>query len=166
MKQYYKEPNFYYILIPAVITIWAIILSMVSIKTADSKLARQKKQYTESQDYLRQIIELDPERLDYKNSKDGGSKFDYASVIEEFASKLNINSANYSLQASKEVKRGGKRTQSASITIKPIDVQTCASFISELLLRWPDLECDSLTLTNLPDGPDLWNVSLKMTYNF
>ncbi|MFH1616455.1 MAG: hypothetical protein ABIG61_15380, partial [Planctomycetota bacterium] len=59
-----------------------------------------------------------------------------------------------------------RKTVSADVSIKEVDMEKFSQFLSMLLLRWPDLQCDQLKLTKLPAGPDSWKANLKLTYNY
>jgi len=166
MKDYYKQPDFYYVLIPAIITLWAVIAWMVSVPTAEKKWDRSKNQYSDAQTHIERILTLDAERLDYEKNKGKDSEFDYATAVEQFAGLWKIPSSAYSLQAGREIKRGGRRTKTANVSIKPVNIEKFCQFLSTILLRWPDLQCDQLKLSKLPGGPDSWKADIKLTYNY
>ena len=166
MKEYYKEPNFYYILVPAIAVLWVIVTWFVSLPTAEKKWQRNREQFEDAQTQITRILALDPERLEFENQKGKSVEFDYANAVENFARAWKIPPSNYSLQASREIKRAGQRTKGASVQIKPVDVETFTQFLSAMMLRWPDLQCDQIKLTKQKDGPDSWKVDLKFTYYY
>jgi len=166
MKDYYKKANFYYILIPAIIGLWALIAWEVSLPAAEKKWARNKKQYTEAQSRITKILELDPERLEYEEQKGRSSEFNYTDAIDRLAKRWNIGSSNYSLHAGREIKRRGQKTKGATVTIKQINIEKYAQFLSSMLIRWPDLQCERLKLTKLKEGPDTWKVEMAFTYYY
>ena len=166
MKEYYKKPNFYYIIIPVITTLWVLLTWTVSLDTAEKKWQRSREHFKEAQTQMTRILALDPERLEYKNQEGTSVEFDYANAVENFARAWKIPPSNYSLQAGRQIKRGGQKTKGASVSIKPVDVETFTQFLSAIMLRWPDLQCDSLKLTKQKDGPDSWKVDIKFTYYY
>ena len=166
MKDYLKNPNFYYILIPAVATIWALLACFALMPAASNGYQELEGDYYESKDLIGKIIQIDPGRLDYKQQKGSSADFDYATAIEQFAKINRIAPSNYSLRGGKEVKRGGRRTKSADMTINAIGIEDFAKFLSSMVIRWSDLKCELLTLTKLKSGPDSWKATVKFTYYY
>ena len=166
MKEYYKNPNFYYIAIPAIIALWALTTWTLSLPAAQSKLDRKRKESSQSEEYIAQILEFDPDRLEYETQKGKDKEFDYLTAVEWFARKQEILPSNYLLQSRLPTERRGRKTKSADITIKSIDIERFSKFLSAMLLRWPDLQCEQLKLTKLPEGPDAWKATMKLTYYY
>lgn len=166
MKEFYKQTNFYFILIPAIVSLWAILTWGVSAPTAAKKWTRAQNDYKQAQEIVAKILILDPERLDYEKQKGKSAKFDYATTVEKYAQQFNIPPSNYSLQSGRDMKRGGQKTKGAALQIKPIDVGKFSQFLSAMMYRWPDLQCDQLKLTKQKDGKDSWKVDIKLTYYY
>ena len=166
MKEYYKKPNFYYIIIPVITTLWVLLTWTVSLDTIEKEWQRKRKDHKDAQIQMARILALDPERLEYENQEGASVEFDYANAVEKFARVWKIPPSNYSLQAGRQIKRGGRKTKGASISIKPVNVETFTQFLSAIMLRWPDLQCDQLKLTKQKDGPDSWKVDIKFTYYY
>jgi hypothetical protein len=166
IKNCYKNPNFYYILAPVVAVIWVLFLSTVSLSKADDKCTRRAKDYSEVQKLIPQILTIDPERLKYKVRQEASGEFDYSVALEEIAKLCGISSSNYSMTGGNAPSKGGKSRKTANVAIKTVDIVRLSRFLSQILDRWPDLECDVLTLTKLNTGKDDWKVSLKFTYTY
>jgi len=166
MKDYYKNPNFYYTLIPLAAALWAVFTWSVSLPAADKNWDRKQKQHKDAQGWITKILELAPERLEYQTQQGASRQFDYAAAVEQFAKLCQIPPSDYSLQAGRETKRGGRKTKSATIKIKPVDVGRFAQFLSKMLFQWPDLQCEQLKLTKEKGGPDVWKADLKLTYYY
>jgi len=137
---------------------------MSSLPAADKKWDKSQSDFNKAQDLIAKIAALDPDRLNYKAEKAGGSKFDYSSAIEEIAKIVAIPSSSYSLVARRPATSGGKEKKSADVTISTVDIETLAKFISQMLLRWSDLECDLLSIDRLPAGKNNWKAVMKFTY--
>ena len=166
MKDYLRNPNLYFLAVPLLTVCWALYAYAIQVPSANKTWEEQEKDYTISKKYITNILELAPERLEYKKSDDKADEFDYARVIATYAKQHGIPSKNYKVISRKPVKKSGKRTQSADITIETIDIQKLASFLSRMLGRWPGLECEQLSLAKLRQGKDNWKVTLKLTYRY
>lgn len=166
MKDYYKNPNFYYMLIPLAAALWAVFTWSVSLPAAEKNWDRKQKQHKDAQGWIMKILELAPQRLEYQTQQGESRDFDYATAVEQFAKVCQIPPSDYSLQAGRETKRGGRRTKSATVKIKPVDIGRFARFLSKMLFQWPDLQCEQLKLTKEKGGPDVWKADMKLTYYY
>ena len=167
MKKYLKNPFFYYAVIPAVAGIWAVAAGMVFYPRASSSLQDSQAEYKAAEELLAQIIAVEPQRLVYKQEKGTAVvDFDFTQVVNEFASLFSIPSSNFTLNTRGETRRAGKRARSAVLSIKTIDVEKTTKFLSTMLIRWPDLQCEILSLDKLPQGKNNWKVDMTLTYYY
>jgi hypothetical protein len=166
MKDYYKNPNFYYAIIPLAAAVWAVFAWGVSLPAARKNWDKKKSQYNQTQTHIAKILPLAPERLEFEQAQGGSREFDYGATVEEFAKLCKIPPSDYNLQAGREMKRGGRNTKSANVQIKPIDIGRFAQFLSKMLFRWPDLQCEQLKFTKQKGGPDIWKADIKLTYYY
>ena len=166
MKEFYKEANFYFIIVPALVTLWAVLTWAVSVPISEKKWQRTLDHYADSQTQVERILVLDPERLDIEKQKGQSAQFDFGASVDNFARAWKIPSSNYSLQSGREIKRAGRMTKSATVQINPLDIETFTQFLTAFMYRWPDLQCDTLKLTKQKDGPDAWKADIKLTYYF
>ena len=166
MQEFYKKPNFYFILIPAIATLWAVLAWTVSTPASEKKWTRAKEDYKQAREITEKIMALDPERLDFEKQKGKSAQFDYATTVEQYARQWKIPPSDYSLTSGREMKRGGQKTKGASLQINPTDVATFTQFLSSMMYRWPDLQVDQLKLTKQKSGLDSWKVDIKLTYYY
>lgn len=166
MKDYYKNPNFYYIIVPTFSAIWMLFVSTTALPKSKNLLNDTLTETTRAEELIFKIFEIDPERLKYQNEKGESAEFDYTNALNQFAKLCGIAPSNYSLSGGREIKRSGRKTKSADVTINDIDIETLAKFLSTILIRWPELQCDLLKLTKLNTGKDNWKVSIKFTYYY
>ena len=166
MKDYFKNPNFYYMLMPLAAALWAVFTWSVSLPAAEKNWDRKQNQYKDAQGWTTKILELAPQRLEYQTQEGETRQFDYATAVEQLAKVCQIPPSDYSLQAGRETKRGGRRIKSATVKIKPVDVGRFAQFLSKMLFQWPDLQCEQLKLTKEKGGPDVWKADMKLTYYY
>jgi len=165
-KELWKQPDTYFVLVPILACLWALgagaVLHPKSIKAWDS----QKAEYAEAENLIEQILLLDPERLTFKEQKGKSSEFAYHNEVARFAAEYGITPGNYDLSVRTSLKLKGKKRKSADLSIKSIKIEKLAGFISAMLFRWPDLECEQLTLDKVGAAKDDWKVKLRFTYYY
>ena len=69
MKNVFKERIFYYIFIPAFLAIWPLLIWLVYLPRTENNWRSSEKIYSESKEFMRKILKVDPDRLDYATSK-------------------------------------------------------------------------------------------------
>ena len=166
MKEYYKNPDFYYILIPTLAALWMLFVSTTALPKSKEILNDTLTETTRAENLILQILDIDPDRLKYKDEEGKSAEFDYTTAIDQFTKLCGIAPSNYDHQVGREIKRSGRKTKSADVTINDVDIETLAKFLSVILIRWPELQCDLLKLTKLNVGKDNWKVSIKFTYYY
>lgn len=167
MKKYLKNQNFYYVLIPAAVGVWAMLAGFIFYPNAKKAWESEKDEYQTTQGLITKLVTLQPKRLFYEvDEKDDSGEFDFTKTINEFAQVFSIAPSNCSVNDRGEVKRAKRRTRSANVTIKKIDVQTLAQFLSGMLLRWPDLKCEVLSLQKVKNTKNDWKVDIRLTYYY
>jgi hypothetical protein len=126
-----------------------------------------KAEYEKAEALMDQLATLQPERLAYKvNPGDKSQDFDFTKTINDFAQALSISPSNYNLTVRSEANRGGRKMRSATVSIKSIDVEKLTQFLSALLLRWPDLKCDTLSFSKIKDAKNNWQADISLTYYY
>ena len=166
MTDFYKKPDFYFIITPVVIAIWAILTSTVFISSAKSQWKEVKEEFNDSQPLIAEILAAEPERLKLQEEKKKMGPFNYNMVIKKFADAHSISDRLYSISTSRERNIRGKRTQTANLKIDNVKIEQFAKFLAEMLHVWPNLQCESLTLTKQNTAKDAWKAQLKYSYTF
>lgn len=167
MKEYIKNPLFYYVAVPSLLGIWAIAAGVIVYPRAATTLQQEKEDYTAAQELLAQILAIEPQRLAHQQEKGTVSgDFDFTRMVNDFASLFAIPPANFTLNTRGETRRAGKRARSATLSVRTIDIEKTAKFLSAMLIRWPELQCESLTLEKLPQGKNSWRVDMTLTYYY
>jgi len=165
MKIDLKDPNVYYILVPALVAMWAVTAGLVLYPKSVKAWEQSEAEYTKAQTLMDQLVTLQPERLAYKVDENAKSEdFDFTKTINEFAQALSIPPSNYNLTVRSEANRAGRKTRSATISIKTIDIEKLSQFLSALLLRWPDLKCDTLSFSKIKNAKNNWQAEISLTY--
>ena len=123
MKQYLKKPMFYIIVVPAAAGLWMLYSWMIAYPASVTKYQNSKTQYDEAQNLIKQILTLEPQRLNFKQDKNETAAFDYTNVIDQFTKDFNIAPDNYTLNVRGITKREGKSVKGADLSIKAIDIE-------------------------------------------
>ncbi len=166
MRDIYKNPTFYYILAPIVVALWPLLVRGVHLPNAEHSWKNERNQYNKAQSTITEILTLDPDRLNFADSKEASAEFDYASAIEKIASLCKIASANYKLSSGIIITTGGQKSQSAKVVIKQVNITKFAKFLSTIQLRWAKLQCAQLKLTKKKGLPDTWDADLNFKYYY
>jgi len=166
MKQIYKNPTLYYILVPVIVALWPLLIWGVYLPAAGHNWQVETSQYKEGQSIMTEILALDPDRLKFADSQNAAAEFDYASAIEKTADLCKIPPTNYKLSSGIIITSGGQKSQSAKVGLKQVDITKFAKFLSTLQLRWANLQCAQVKLTKKKGLPDTWDIDLDFKYYY
>jgi hypothetical protein len=167
MKDVLKNPLLYYILIPVLVGCWPLILHSQYLPETQRELDKWKHNLTSGREVMLEILELDPQRLDYVEDRKKGDVFNYASALDKVARLCSISSANFTYSTGKMVVTSkDQKSQTANVNLQNVDIQQCTKFISTIQHQWPDLQCTYIRLTKKPDEKDKWDVKLDFKYFF
>ena len=120
MKDIHKNPLFYYAILPFVITLWPLLVWTVYLPNAQQDWSKQLSNYEKAKIIMTNILKLDPDRIDFANSKNSTDEFDYAVSVDKIASTCKIPSTSYNISSRPIRTSGGKKSQSAMISLKDI----------------------------------------------
>jgi len=165
MRDIYKQPIFYYILLPIVVGIWPLWLFTVGLPGVKADYVKQDKKYQDAEVLIKQILELDPQRLDYAKASAGKSEFDYTLAIDQVCQLCKIPTTGYKLSSSpiRRIK-GGQTSQDATMSIDKIDVEKFAKFLSVMHMRWQGLQSTNVTLSKHKATKDTWKADVRFKY--
>jgi hypothetical protein len=166
MKEIYKNPNFYYILVPAVIILWPLFLWAIALPNTEHSWQNEKKQYETAEKVIDELLGLDPDRLDFAGAKSAAADFDYATAVEEVANLCKIPETNYKINSRPITTSGGQKSQGALVVLNKVDIEKFAKFLSTIQLRWANLQCVKVKLTSEKGLPDSWKVDLELKYYY
>jgi len=167
MKAIYKNPTLYYILVPIMVALWPLLVWGVYLPDAKRSLKKEKAEYGEAQTKMLEILALDPDRLEFTDTNRAPAKFAYVSAVAKVASFCGIPSANYKVNSGPVITKQGKKSQTATVSLKGVDIAKFAKFLSTIQLRWADLQCEKLNKLKKKEGfPDRWDVVLEFKYYY
>ncbi len=166
MKDIYKNPTLYYILVPCLAALWPLLVWAAYLPGAKRNFKDERNQYIEAQVKIATILGRDPTRLELTDPNKTADKFDYATAVSDIARRCRIAATNYTVSSKPERSSSGKKSQSATVVLKQVDIASFADFLSKIQLRWANLQCESVTLTLKKGLKDVWKVDLDFKYYF
>lgn len=165
LNELHKNPLLYYVLVPVAVAVWPCLLYFQSLPQAQKKLVREKGFVGDVNSLVQQILTEDPTRLRDPRARAAGSRtFDYATEIQRVVQACGIGP--YVSRTEKVQSRGGRKTQSADVTLNNVGLVKAALFLSTMLRDWADLECDKIELNRIKNEGDAWKVKLGFNYTF
>jgi hypothetical protein len=167
MKIEFKDPNIYYITVPILAGLWAVLAGFVFYPNSTKAWNKSREDFEAIGKQVKQLADLQPKRLEFKiDEKAKPEEFDFTKTVNDFARFFSIADSNYNLTDRGRSKRAGKQTCSAAIQINRIDIEKFAQFLSGLLLRWPELKCEQLSIEKVKNTKNNWKVNLSLTYYY
>ncbi|HSV27771.1 MAG TPA: hypothetical protein VLH60_07745 [Sedimentisphaerales bacterium] len=155
-----------FILLPACIAIWPLWLAFAALPAAKQDWENDSKKLATAREVARNILTLDPDRLQNVDAAGRRERFEYPFAINRIASISGISPANYRLTVLANVRpTTGQATQNAMVTLSRVPIQTAAEFVSIGEMQYyPNLKCVQLNLTRIRDQRNLWEVNLTFTH--
>jgi hypothetical protein len=164
MKDILKNPYVYYILVPVIAALWPVIIWGIYLPSARNSFSEDKDQYTKAQQVIDELLTADPERLNYTQEKGASTDFDYATAVQKTAEFCSLGPGNYKLSSGIVTTSEGQKSQSASVSLKDVDITKTMRFLSAIQLRWSGLQCTKVTLRKKKGLPDAWDVDFTFKY--
>ena len=166
MKNIYKNPTLYYILVPVVLALWPLIIGGIYSQEAKRNLNKEKNNYKVARSKVAEILTLDGGRLDFSDPKTGASEFDYVDAVDKVADLCKIPETNYQLSSKPISTREGQKSQNCYVVLKDVKIATFGDFLSTIQLRWARLRCVDVRLTRKKGLPDTWRADLNFKYYY
>lgn len=168
MKDLYRNPILYYVLIPVLVGLWPLFVSAMYLPRAEQDVQEQIAHYEKIEPVMMEILTLDPGRLEFADVNDTAAEFTYGGAVDWVASLCKISPTVYNVSTSTIITANNQRTQSAKVDLRQIDVVKFAKFLSMIQLRWGNLQCERVKLTKkegLADN-DAWDVDIEFKYYY
>ena len=166
MKDIYKNPALYYILVPVIVALWPLLVWAVHLPNSEKNLDNDINQYEKAQQRIASILTLDPDRLDLADAKTGAVEFDYVNEVYRIAVQSGISQANCKINSGIIIKTREQKSRSAKVAFKDVDIVKFAKFLSSIQLRWANLQCTKVKLTKKKGLPDTWDFDLDFKYYY
>ena len=166
MKDIYKNPILYYILVPSLAALWPLLVWAVYSPAAERNFKEERSQYDDANDIMLEILGRDPTRLELADPNKTADRFDYDTAVSDVARRCKIPATNYTVSSKPVRTSSGKKSQSAKAVLKQVNIAVFADFLSKIQLRWASLECENVTLTKKKGLADMWKVDLDFKYYY
>lgn len=166
MKDIYKNPILYYILTPVIMCLWPLLVMAVYLPAAEKNKEDQQAQYKKAEAIMVEILTLDPDRREYADSNNVDIEFNFDKAVAKVAGTSKIPPSKWHLNAGTVQTSGGEKSQSATVSLKQIDIVKFSEFLSTIQLRWANLQCNRVKLTQKPGLPDMWDVDIELKYYY
>jgi uncharacterized protein with von Willebrand factor type A (vWA) domain len=166
MKDIYKNPILYYIAVPVIAGLWPLLVWAIYLPAAQKDVEEQMAQYEKAEPTMMEILTLEPDRLEFADANDNAADFTYGEAVDRVAKLCRIPPSKYNISSAMIITTNEKKSQSANVDLKQIDIRKFARFLSMMQLRWANLQCERLKLSkkkNLPDN-DMWDVDIQLKY--
>ncbi|MCI0499198.1 MAG: hypothetical protein L0Y36_05915 [Planctomycetales bacterium] len=166
MKKMLKNPTLYYIAAPAAAALWVLLAGFVFYPKSVEACQDAQTELRKTEELIRKMVALKPKLLEKIDKSGKAEVFDFTKTINESAQLFSISPSNYTSNVRGQVNRAGRPSRSAAVTIKSIDIERLAAFLSSLLVRWSDLKCESLSLDKGKAGKNDWKAEMTLTYYY
>jgi hypothetical protein len=167
MREVYRNPIFYYLLIPVLVALWPLLVWGVYLPRARENQKKEQSLYIDGQTCIVDILTLDPGRLDFAVDVNQVSlEFSYGSAVDRVANLCKIPSSNWTSSAGNIVKYQKKRRQDAMVKLTGVSIVQAARFLSTMQMTWATLNCEKVKLSQKKGLPDQWDVDFSFTYYY
>lgn len=164
MKDIYKNPILYFILVPVIAALWLLLVSLAYLPKAKEAKQAKKAEYDKAALLMDEILELDPDRR--PDANETPQQFSYSSEIYRVAGLCKIPASKCTLTSKQIVETREQRTQGATVVLQDVDIQSFAKFHDTLEFRWPGLETERIKLTAAKGSDDTWRVDINFKYYY
>jgi hypothetical protein len=166
MKDIYKNPMLYYVLVPVALALWPLIIGAVYLPKANKACDDEINKLKDARTIIAEILTIDPDRLEFSDAGGAGAEFDYFKAVDKVADSCKIPATKYKLTAKPEIEKDKQKTQEGNVVLKDVSIAAFARFLSTIQLRWGRLECLNARLTRQRGLADKWQVTLDFKYRY
>jgi hypothetical protein len=166
MRDIHRNPIVYYVLIPAMIGMWPLLVWAVYLPAAERNRDDDYRLLLDGQTNIMEILEIDPQRTSAADPNRVAGEFAYAKAIDREANLCGILPSNKNVSAGNIVTMSGKKRQDAMVELKDVSIVQAAKFLSAMQSTWVNLTCDKLELSKKKGMPDQWEADLHFVYYY
>ncbi|UCG48144.1 MAG: hypothetical protein JSU94_22040 [Phycisphaerales bacterium] len=164
MKDIFKNPATYYVLVPVLTVLWPLLVWGLYLPRAEKQYEKQEDNYLEARSTMLDILRLDPGRAADVN--DAEIEFNYTSAISKTASLCKIPPSKYRYSSGMTMKTRERKIQPATLSLNEVDIVAFAKFLSTIQVRWAKLQCEQVKLIKKKNMPDIWDAEIRFKYYY
>lgn len=166
MREIYKNPMLYYVLIPILVAAWPVLVVAFYLPQAERARDVEAQLCSDGQNCAVEILRLDPDRPDTMGKGQKAVEFSYGSAVDRVANLCRIPSSSYNINASPAAVSGGKKRQEARVKLTNVEIVQAAKFLQHMQSMWVTLQCEHAKLSKKKGMPDQWDVDFRFLYYF
>jgi hypothetical protein len=166
MREVYKNPLLYYVLIPVLVGLWPLLVRGLYLPQSKSDLKTEGSLCIEGQTQVIEILRIDPERLNTQAKGQRATEFEFSSAVNQAANLCRIPSSSCQIYAGSKSTSEGRTRQDARIKLTNVDIVQAAKFLSHMQSMWVALQCQDLKLQRKKGMPDQWDVDFRFIYYY
>jgi hypothetical protein len=165
MREVYKNPMLYYLLIPVLVGLWPLLVRGIYLPRAEEDLKTEGSLCIEGQTQVIEILRIDPERLNPVRGP-GKTEFEFSSAGNQAANLCKIPSSSCQVYAGNKSTSEGRTRQDARIKLTGVGIIQAATFLSNMQSMWVTLQCQDVKLQRKKGVPDQWDVDFRFIYYY
>jgi hypothetical protein len=166
MREVYKNPMLYYLLIPVLVGIWPLLVWGVYLPRAEHEREIEGGLCVQGQTAVIDILSIDPDRPNMKTKNLVPTEFSYGAAVDRVANLCKIPTSNWTSAAGNIVPSGKKR-QDARVKLTNVSISQAAKFLWTIQSMWPNrLTCENVKLQKKKGMPDQWDVEFSFLYYY
>jgi hypothetical protein len=167
MRELYRNPIFYYLLIPVLVALWPLLVWGVYLPRAERDQENEQALYVEAQTCIVDILKLDPDRINIAiDVNQVAEEFSYGSAVDRVANLCKIPASSWTSSAGNIIKSQNKKRQDAMVKLTNVSIAQAAKFLWTMQVTWATLSCEKVKLTKKKGLPDQWDVDFTFTYYY
>jgi hypothetical protein len=167
MREIYRNPMLYYLVIPVLVGFWPLLVWGVYLPEVERAQGIERGLCEEGQMYVVDILRIDPGRLDFADATEVTAEFSYGPAVDRVANLCRIPASKCNYQAGNIITAsGGKRRQDAKVKLANVSIVDAAKFLSTIQSMWVNLTCEKVKLSRKKGMPDQWEVDLSFLYYY
>ncbi len=165
MREVYKNPLLYYLLIPMLVGLWPLLVWGVYLPQSKRDLKVDGSLCVEGQTQVIAILDIDRGRLD----PDKGpvtTQFEFSDAVTQAANLCKIPPSSCTLNKGSPSTSEGRKRQDARIKLIGVGIIQAAKFLHSMQSTWVTLQCQNVKLQRKKGMPDQWDVDFRFIYYY
>jgi len=166
MREVYKNPMLYYLLIPVLVGLWPLLVRAVYLPNAEREREAEGSLCVEGQSCVIDILTIDPDRPITAGTTSAPVEFSYFAAVDRVANLCKIPARNCSYPVGNPMVSSGKKRQDARVKLTNVSIVQAARFLSMMQSMWVNLTCENAKLQKKKGTPDQWDVDFSFLYYY
>lgn len=167
MREVYKNPILYYLLIPMLVGIWPLLVWGVYLPKAVSVRGIEGALVVQGQVDVNDILGIDPDRPIRTTKNPVSTEFSYYAAVDQAANLCKIPPSNWTCAAGNNMVSSGKKRQDARVKLIGVSIARAANFLWTIQSMRPNrLTCENVKLQIKKGMPDQWDVDFSFLYYY